>query len=54
MKQLSAFLPALGAAGPAAAHAGAHAHPHDGAHWLALAAALAVIALAATLWSMRK
>ncbi|WGW03544.1 hypothetical protein [Tropicibacter oceani] len=34
------------AAGPALAHSGAHLHPHDGAHWLSVVAALAVLALA--------
>ena len=34
------------AAGPVLAHGGAHVHPHDGASWLTLAAALAVLALA--------
>ena len=34
------------AAGPALAHSGPHLHPHDGASWLAVAGALAVMALA--------
>ncbi|MCE0505793.1 hypothetical protein LR948_10530 [Roseivivax sp. GX 12232] len=36
-------------AGPAFAHEGAHLHPHDGAGWLAVTAALAVLALAGVL-----
>ncbi|MBS0126618.1 hypothetical protein [Thetidibacter halocola] len=33
-------------AGPALAHPGVHVHPHDGASWLTVAAALAVLAVA--------
>ncbi|MGJ8604607.1 MAG: hypothetical protein ACSHXH_10820 [Marivita sp.] len=36
-------------AGPALAHPGAHVHPHDGAHWLTLVSALALVAVAAGL-----
>ncbi|EPX75952.1 hypothetical protein [Salipiger mucosus] len=47
MKHLVALSAALAAtAGPALAHPGAHVHPHDGAQWLAVAGALAVMALA--------
>ena len=41
-------------AAPAAAHPGAHVHPHDGASWLALAGALAVLALAGGLALARR
>ncbi|MFW2542398.1 hypothetical protein ACN2XU_07130 [Primorskyibacter sp. 2E107] len=34
------------AAGPALAHPGAHVHPHDGASWMVVAGALAVLAVA--------
>ena len=44
MKKLALALVAMG--GQAAAHPGAHLHPHDGASWLAVAGALAVLALA--------
>ncbi|WP_206080277.1 LPXTG cell wall anchor domain-containing protein [Pacificoceanicola onchidii] len=33
-------------AGPALAHPGVHVHPHDGASWMTVAGALAVLALA--------
>ena len=42
-------MPALiftAAATPVLAHPGGHLHPHDGANWLAIVAALAVVALA--------
>ena len=35
------------------AHPGAHFHPHDGAHWLTLVSALAVLALAGGLALVR-
>ena len=41
-------------AAPAAAHTGAHVHPHDGASWLAVVGALAVIALAGGLVAARR
>ena len=40
---------ALLAATAAQAHPGAHVHPHDGANWLVMAGALAVLAIAAGL-----
>ena len=47
-------LPLMILAGPVAAHPGPHLHPHDGASWLAVAGALAVIALAGTLMVARR
>ena len=45
-------------AGQAAAHPGAHAHPHDGASWLTMVAALAVLGAAGGVafatWRRRK
>ena len=53
MKKLIAL--SLIAAAPATAHTGeaVHIHPHDGASWLALAGALALIALAGSLAASR-
>ncbi|MFZ7092903.1 hypothetical protein [Primorskyibacter sp. 2E233] len=45
---------AVTAAGPALAHSGAHLHPHDGASWLTMVAALAVLAVAGGLAVARK
>ena len=46
---MSKLVPGAGVAllaSPALAHSGAHLHPHDGASWLAVVAALGVLALA--------
>lgn len=47
MKKLGFVFAGMMASGPALAHDGAalHMHPHDGASWLAICAALAVIAV---------
>ncbi|ETX15251.1 hypothetical protein OCH239_18415 [Roseivivax halodurans JCM 10272] len=41
-------------AAPAAAHPGAHVHPHDGASWLAVVGALAVLVLAGGVVAARR
>lgn len=43
----------LASATAALAHPGAHVHPHDGAHWLALVAALGLIAVAGGLAAVK-
>jgi hypothetical protein len=43
----------LASATAASAHPGAHVHPHDGAHWLVIVAALAVLTIAGGLAAAR-
>ncbi|WP_425099285.1 hypothetical protein [Tropicibacter sp. S64] len=45
MMKLGLTAAAVLVAGPALAHPGVHVHPHDGASWMVMAAALAVIAV---------
>jgi len=52
-RSLSITSAVLASATAASAHPGAHVHPHEGAHWLVMVAALAVLAAAGGLAAVR-